>query len=290
VLIALVDVAARGIGLPDLDELVADRSAIAVDDPSGHHHPFTDRLAAVLNGQVGLQRMHVAAAKTRRPQLDRLGIGVVQDVGWMAQQAAAIGRIVQPRLGLGDAAALVLGFGRRDLGAHLGLARCRHGMYGHRGGQPFTSVLGDCEGFAPSLSVGTSLVSRAVRADSTAIKHDGLEGRQATDGEGGEPHQVGQPVDGGAPTWVAEFENGRGRFGLDPTFVDDLRELDVLYDRDSSGEFLHFYTRTVGAVFFEFVQRRGDYDDYGTDNAPVRLAAQRHGTGRRQRRSSVSGG
>jgi 4-hydroxyphenylpyruvate dioxygenase len=31
----------------------------------------------------------------------------------------------------------------------------------------------------------------------------------------------------------------------------------------------------VGSVFFEFLERRGHYDGYGTDNAPVRLAAQR---------------
>jgi 4-hydroxyphenylpyruvate dioxygenase len=30
-------------------------------------------------------------------------------------------------------------------------------------------------------------------------------------------------------------------------------------------------------VFFEFVERRGNYDGYGSDNAPVRLAAQRAG-------------
>jgi hypothetical protein len=32
---------------------------------------------------------------------------------------------------------------------------------------------------------------------------------------------------------------------------------------------------TIGTVFFEFVERRGGYDGYGIDNAPVRLAAQR---------------
>ena len=62
-----------------------------------------------------------------------------------------------------------------------------------------------------------------------------------------------------------------------PTTVAELRELDLLYDRNPDGEFIHFYTRTVGSVFFEFVERRGDYDGYGTDNAPVRLAAQRRG-------------
>jgi 4-hydroxyphenylpyruvate dioxygenase len=66
-----------------------------------------------------------------------------------------------------------------------------------------------------------------------------------------------------------------GRFGVDAQTVGELRELDLLYDRSSDGEFVHFYTRTVGSVFFEFVERRGHYDGYGTDNAPVRLAAQR---------------
>jgi 4-hydroxyphenylpyruvate dioxygenase len=66
-----------------------------------------------------------------------------------------------------------------------------------------------------------------------------------------------------------------GRFGVDADTVAELRELDLLYDRSAEGTFIHFYTRTVGSVFFEFVQRIGEYDGYGTDNAPVRLAAQR---------------
>jgi 4-hydroxyphenylpyruvate dioxygenase len=68
-----------------------------------------------------------------------------------------------------------------------------------------------------------------------------------------------------------------GRFGVDTDAVAALRELDLLYDRSPHGEFIHFYTRTVGSVFFEFVERRDDYDGYGADNAPVRLAAQRAG-------------
>jgi 4-hydroxyphenylpyruvate dioxygenase len=66
-----------------------------------------------------------------------------------------------------------------------------------------------------------------------------------------------------------------GRFGVDAATVAELRELNLLYDRSPDGEFVHFYTRTVGSVFFEFVERRGHYDGYGTDNAPIRLAAQR---------------
>ena len=67
----------------------------------------------------------------------------------------------------------------------------------------------------------------------------------------------------------------RGRFGLGAHDVAELRELNLLYDRSADGHFVHFYTRTVGSVFLEFVQRFGAYDGYGTDNAPVRLAAQR---------------
>lgn len=66
-----------------------------------------------------------------------------------------------------------------------------------------------------------------------------------------------------------------GRFGLAGERVAELKALNLLYDRSPQGEFIHFYTRTVGTVFFEFVQRIGGYDGYGTDNAPVRLAAQR---------------
>lgn len=65
-----------------------------------------------------------------------------------------------------------------------------------------------------------------------------------------------------------------GRFGLGAELVAELAELGVLYDRDEDGEFLHFYTHTVGSVFFEFTERRGHYDGYGAANAPVRLAAQ----------------
>jgi 4-hydroxyphenylpyruvate dioxygenase len=60
-----------------------------------------------------------------------------------------------------------------------------------------------------------------------------------------------------------------------PETVAQLHELGLLYDREAGGEFVHFYTATVGEVFFEVVQRRGGYDGYGAANAPIRLAAQR---------------
>ncbi|MCU1532567.1 MAG: sugar phosphate isomerase/epimerase and 4-hydroxyphenylpyruvate protein [Arthrobacter sp.] len=70
------------------------------------------------------------------------------------------------------------------------------------------------------------------------------------------------------------YEDLDARFALDPGFLATLQELNLLYDRDADGEFLHFYTATVGSVFFEMVERRGDYDGYGAPNAPVRHAVQ----------------
>ena len=76
------------------------------------------------------------------------------------------------------------------------------------------------------------------------------------------------------------YDNLAARFDLDEAFLAELRELDLLYDREprpdgSTGEFLHFYTPTLGGVFLELLERRGGYDGYGAPNAAVRLAAQR---------------
>jgi 4-hydroxyphenylpyruvate dioxygenase len=70
------------------------------------------------------------------------------------------------------------------------------------------------------------------------------------------------------------YEDLDARFDLEPEFLATLQELNLLFDRDADGEFLHFYTATVGSVFFEMVERRGNYDGYGAPNAPVRHAVQ----------------
>ncbi|MEU2423764.1 TIM barrel protein [Streptomyces sp. NPDC007851] len=59
--------------------------------------------------------------------------------------------------------------------------------------------------------------------------------------------------------------------------LETYRELGILYDRDAGGAFRHCYTRTVGRVFFELVERDPGYRGYGAPNAPVRLAAQHAG-------------
>jgi 4-hydroxyphenylpyruvate dioxygenase len=70
------------------------------------------------------------------------------------------------------------------------------------------------------------------------------------------------------------YDDLAARFDLSDRLLAELKSLDLLYDRDAQGEFVHFYTRTVGSVFFEVVDRRAGYDGYGAPNAAVRLAAQ----------------
>lgn len=70
------------------------------------------------------------------------------------------------------------------------------------------------------------------------------------------------------------YEDLAARYDIDETRVAQLRDAGVLYERDATGEFLHFYTPTIGDVFFEAVERVGGYDGYGATNAPIRLAAQ----------------
>ncbi|RYJ07597.1 MAG: sugar phosphate isomerase/epimerase and 4-hydroxyphenylpyruvate domain-containing protein [Actinomycetales bacterium] len=79
------------------------------------------------------------------------------------------------------------------------------------------------------------------------------------------------------------YEDLAARHDLPDDMVEQLRDLGLLYDRDDTGEFVHFYTRTVGQVFLEVVERRGGYTGFGASNAPVRLAMQSapgHGPGR----------
>lgn len=81
-----------------------------------------------------------------------------------------------------------------------------------------------------------------------------------------------------APEWVLPvppnyYDDLMLRFDLDPAFLDRLRALNVLYDRDAQGEYLQLYTRQINGFFFEIVQRDG-YAGMGAANAPVRMLAQ----------------
>ena len=64
------------------------------------------------------------------------------------------------------------------------------------------------------------------------------------------------------------------RYDLPSGRLEEMRRLDVLYDRTDDGEFLHTYSASIGGLFFEFVQRIGHYNGFGEADAPVRLAIQ----------------
>jgi hypothetical protein len=94
VLVALVHVATGGVRLPDLDELVAHGSALAVEDPSGHDDPLAERLAGVLDREIGLVGRDVGVAESGRDELDLLGIRAHEFVGGMPEHGRAVRREV----------------------------------------------------------------------------------------------------------------------------------------------------------------------------------------------------
>lgn len=65
------------------------------------------------------------------------------------------------------------------------------------------------------------------------------------------------------------------RFNLGDAALARLQRLNLLYDQDGGGEFLHAYTDTFDDRFyFEILERRGGYQKFGAANAAVRMAAQ----------------
>ncbi|MGA9873944.1 MAG: VOC family protein, partial [Rhodococcus sp. (in: high G+C Gram-positive bacteria)] len=65
------------------------------------------------------------------------------------------------------------------------------------------------------------------------------------------------------------------RFALDSDLLGMLREHNLLYDRNDTGELLHTYILPVeGGLQVEILERRGGYEGYGSANTHVRLAAQ----------------
>lgn len=71
------------------------------------------------------------------------------------------------------------------------------------------------------------------------------------------------------------YDDVAAKWGLDEARIEELRSLNLLYDCDDSGEFLHAYTDAFDdRFFFEIVQRIGGYQQYGAANAAVRMAAQ----------------
>ncbi|MGV6875028.1 bifunctional sugar phosphate isomerase/epimerase/4-hydroxyphenylpyruvate dioxygenase family protein [Pseudochelatococcus sp. B33] len=75
---------------------------------------------------------------------------------------------------------------------------------------------------------------------------------------------------------VNYYGDVEARFGLDPSLTARLKAANILYDEDAGGAFFQLYSETLpGGLFFEIVQRRGNYRGYGAPNAPFRIAAQK---------------
>ena len=70
------------------------------------------------------------------------------------------------------------------------------------------------------------------------------------------------------------YDDLEARFALDMNTLAQLREGNILYDEDESGQFFQLYSRPYGdGFFFEIVERRQGHGGYGAVNAPYRAAA-----------------
>ena len=72
-LVDLVDVAAGGIGLPDLDQRMRHRPAVLVADPARDDDPLAERRGIMLAGQVGIVVAHAFMAEHRSGELRQRG-------------------------------------------------------------------------------------------------------------------------------------------------------------------------------------------------------------------------
>ncbi|MFE6520401.1 bifunctional sugar phosphate isomerase/epimerase/4-hydroxyphenylpyruvate dioxygenase family protein [Streptomyces sp. NPDC057794] len=115
------------------------------------------------------------------------------------------------------------------------------------------------------LTVGAAPTDDTVHAQHIALATDDVVAAARRFREAG-----GSPL----PVPANYYDDLAARFTFADGELETYRELGILYDRDAHGVFRHCYTRTVGRVFFELVQRDGGYRGYGAANAPVRLAAQ----------------
>ncbi len=82
------------------------------------------------------------------------------------------------------------------------------------------------------------------------------------------------------------YDDVEARFGLDAGLADRLRAENILYDRDSTGEYFQLYSPNYGEGFFFEIVQRDAYRGYGAANAPFRIAAQQRSL-RHQSLSSV---
>jgi len=72
------------------------------------------------------------------------------------------------------------------------------------------------------------------------------------------------------------YDDLSARFDLPAGLLDKMKQVNVLYDQGDDGTFFQCYSKEfTGGLFFEIVQRHGNYQGYGAPNAPFRIAAQK---------------
>ncbi|BAI75453.1 4-hydroxyphenylpyruvate dioxygenase (plasmid) [Azospirillum sp. B510] len=89
---------------------------------------------------------------------------------------------------------------------------------------------------------------------------------------------VGERLAAGAPFLPIPanyYDDLAVKHPLDDAALEALKQRELLYDRDDQGDFLHAYTDSFAdRFFFEMVERRGGYRQFGAVNAAVRMAVQ----------------
>ncbi|RKR03428.1 4-hydroxyphenylpyruvate dioxygenase [Kushneria sinocarnis] len=71
------------------------------------------------------------------------------------------------------------------------------------------------------------------------------------------------------------YDDLAARMDMDPELLQAMQDRNILYDRNEDGEFFQAYTPLFADRFyFEILERRGNYQQFGAVNAPIRLAAQ----------------
>ena len=85
-------------------------------------------------------------------------------------------------------------------------------------------------------------------------------------------------VSGFEPLEIPEnyYADLAARFDLSSEMLSQLSVNNILYDEDENGSFFQMYSKPfLKNMFFEIVERRGNYQGYGAPNAPFRIAAQK---------------
>jgi 4-hydroxyphenylpyruvate dioxygenase len=71
------------------------------------------------------------------------------------------------------------------------------------------------------------------------------------------------------------YDDIEAKTDLPPATIDELKALNILYERAGETEYFQLYTHSfANRFFFEIVERRGGYRGFGAANAQIRLTAQ----------------